>query len=155
MGKPIIHAMFSGARPNFATVEIWLFHDDGRPMWNKAHDAFVCYPCMLHLDAEQPSITLGLEEVLPPDLLSDPAVPLSGMGILVARGDLDNLTLRTESGEAHRGLFRTAVFRLYQRPQATGPDAPGRLQMGALIFVTELTHVDYVKAAQSTRDDAS
>ena len=109
MGKPIIHAIFSGARPNFAT------------------------------------------EVLPPDLLSDPAVPLSGMGILVARGDLDNVTLRTESGEAHRGLFRTAVCRLYQRPQATGPDAPGRLEMGELIVVTELTQVDYVQAARIAR----
>jgi hypothetical protein len=143
MHEPIIHASYPGRPGHYVSLELYLFHDDGRLITDPEQDAFVCHPCYVGLDPTRTEVTIDLPSLLPASLLSDPGAPLRAVGILFGQGNLEDLTLRTADGKEYGGPFRVIVFCLNQEGTPEAPDAPPSLRMTQPIFVFNLERADY------------
>jgi hypothetical protein len=143
MHEPIIYASYPGRPGRYVSLELYLFHDDGRPLRDPEEDEPVCYPCYIGLDPTRTEIAIDLASMAPASLLTDPEAPLKAVAVLFGQGNLEDLTLRTSTGEAYQGPFRVVVLNLSQRPVQDAPNAPLALRMSRPIFVVDLGPTDY------------
>jgi hypothetical protein len=144
MHDPIIHASYPGRPGHYVSLELYLFHDDGRTLRDPEKDGeSVCYPCYIGLDPTLTEVTIDLEDMVPDSLLSDPAAPFKMVAVLFGQGNLEDLTLRTSTGEAYQGPFRVIVLNLSQVPDKGAPGAHPALRMSRPVFVIDLGPAGY------------
>lgn len=155
MHEPVIHASYPGRPGHYVSLELYLFHDDGRPLAGPEQDSFVCYPCYVGLDPTQKRVAIDLASLVPASLLSDPASPLKAVGILFGQGNLEDLTLKTAAGDKYQGPFRVVVFCLNQEPASGDRGGTPVLHMTQPIFVVDLDPSDYVELARERRTDSA
>lgn len=151
MYEPRIHASYTGRPGHYVSLELYLFHDDGRPLSDPDQGAFVCSPCYVGLDPTRTEVTIDLASLVPASLLSDPATPFKAVGIIFGQGNLEDLTLQTAAGEKYQGPFRVVVFCLNQELAAGAADIRPALRMTRPIFVVNLDPSSYVQLSGESR----